>query len=136
MAGFRQPLGQKTRRWYLWVFEDNTVSELLDGHGDLGQSESTPALNDGVYDRWCLCKSPSHNSSSYHDHRRRPAPLLHGHLSLLRLTLTPSSDTLDDLVRVLYSRHEIQSLHVPESYQSYSIISPSNSCTEKSHYAA
>lgn len=38
------------------MLEDNAVGELLDGHGDLGQSEDTPALNDGVYDRWCLCK--------------------------------------------------------------------------------
>jgi hypothetical protein len=33
--------------------------------------------------------------------------------------------------RVLYSRHEIQTLHVPESYQSYSLISPSNSAREE-----
>lgn len=30
--------------------EDNTVSEFFDGHGELGQGEGIPALNEGVYD--------------------------------------------------------------------------------------
>ena len=93
--------------------EDNTVSELLDGHCDLGQSESTPALNEGVYVPRCLCKSGPHTSSSHHDQRRLTPPS-HGHHSSPQLTLTSSLDT-GQSCRVLYSPHEIQSLHVPES---------------------
>ena len=41
---------------YLWMLEDNTVSKLLDGHFDL-DAEGIPALNEGMCDRRCLCKS-------------------------------------------------------------------------------
>ena len=91
------------------MLEDNTVGELFDGHGNLRQSEGTPALNDEVYDRECLCKSSSHTSPSYHDHRRRLAPLPYGYLSLLQLTLISSSDTLDSLVAscILITRFKV-----------------------------
>lgn len=85
------------------MFEDNTVSELFDGHCDLG----VPALNECVFDRECLCKSFSHTSSSYHDHRCRLAPLPDGHSSL-QLTLTPSLDTPDKLVASCILVTEIQ----------------------------
>lgn len=91
------------------MLEDNTVSKLLDGHGDLQQSEGTPALNDGVYDHRCLCKSPLYTSSSYHDHRRRPAPPTHGHLSSLQLTLTSSADTRTILSCPVFSSRDSKS---------------------------
>ena len=62
-----------------------------------------PALNEGVYDRECLCKSLSHPSSPYHDQRCRPAPQPYGHLSPLQLTLTPSLDTWTILSRPVFS---------------------------------
>jgi len=83
--------------------EDNTVSESFGGHRDRAQREGIPALNKGVYDRQCLCKSPSLTSSSYRDHRRRPAPLPYGHFSSLQLMLTPSSDIHTILSRPVLS---------------------------------
>ena len=90
------------------MLEDNTVNELLDGHGE-PQSEGSPALNDGVYDYRCLCKSPPRTSSSYHDHRRRSAPLSHGHLSSLQLTFTSSSGTWTILSRPVFSSRDSKS---------------------------